>query len=151
MRTTFSPKKESFEEKWYIVDAKDQILGRLATRIASVLRGKHLPVFAPHLSPRTHIIVINAEKIKMTGNKWTDKIYYWHTGYPSGLKSASATKMLKTKPEEIIRRAVWGMIPKNRLGHATMKRLRIYVGQEHPHKAQKPHSLKLETRKAREE
>lgn len=151
MRTTFSPKKESFEETWYIVDAKDQILGRLASRIAIVLRGKHLPIFAPHVSPRTHIIVINADKIKLTGKKWTDKIYYWHSGYPGGLKSASAGKMMKDKPTELIRRAVWGMIPKNRLGHATMKRLRIFTGSDHPHEAQQPQSLKIETRKAREE
>ena len=151
MRTTFSPKKESFKETWYIVDAKGQILGRLASKIAQVLRGKHLPIFSPHLSPRTHIVVVNADKVKLTGKKMTKKIYYWHTGYPSGLRSASAEKLMQKKPEELIRRAVWGMIPKNRLGHATMKRLRIYAGPDHPHTAQKPQSLKIETRKSREE
>jgi len=148
---TFSPKKDDFEEKWYVVNAENQILGRLATRLATVLRGKHLPTFAPHVSPKTHIIVINAEKIKLTGNKERDKNYYWHTGYPGGIRSTTAGKLLKKKPEEVIRRAVWGMIPKNRLGHATMKRLRIYSGSEHPHKAQNPQPLEIKTREKREE
>lgn len=148
---TFSPKKEDFEEKWYVVDAKDQILGRLASRIARILRGKHLPMFAPHISPRTHVIVINAEKVKLTGKKLGQKTYYWHTGYPGGLRSRTAQQLMETKPGEVIRRAVWGMIPKNRLGHATMKRLRIYTGSEHPHKAQNPSPLKLQTSQAKED
>ena len=148
---TYSPKREDLEEKWYIVDARGKILGRLASRIASVLRGKHLPRFSPHISPRTHIIVINAEKIKLTGRKMTNKTYYWHTGYPGGIRSTTPEKLLKNQPEKVIQKAVWGMIPKNRLGRATMKRLRIYAGPEHPHAAQKPQPLKFETRKAREE
>ena len=148
---TYSPKKEDLEEMWYIVDARGKILGRLASRIASVLRGKHLPRFSPHISPRTHIIVINAEKIKLTGRKMTNKKYYWHTGYPGGIRSTTPEKLLKNQPGKVIQKAVWGMIPKNRLGRATMKRLRIYAGPEHPHAAQKPQPLKFETRKAREE
>jgi len=148
---TYSPKKGDFEEKWYLVDAKDQILGRLATRIASILRGKTLPTFAPHVSPRTHVIVVNAKKIKLTGRKMTRKVYYRHTGYPGGIRSTTPEKLLEKNPAEIIRHAVWGMIPKNRLGNATMTRLRIYAGPDHPHKAQMPEPLKLETRKGREE
>ncbi len=148
---TFSPKKEDFEEKWYVVDAKDQILGRLATGIARILRGKHLPIFAPHVSPNTHVIVINADKVKLTGKKLLTKMYHWHTGHPGGLRTRTARQLLETKPGEVIRRAVWGMIPKNRLGHATMKRLRIYAGTEHPHKAQNPNALNFQTPKAMEE
>lgn len=143
---TYSPKQDDFKETWYVVDAKYKILGRLATRIATILRGKHLPTFAPHMSPRTHIVVLNADKIRLTGTKMKKKVYNWHTGYPGGLRSFTAEKLLERKPEELIRRAVWGMIPKNRLGHATMKRLRIYTGTEHPHEAQMPKELKIETR-----
>ena len=140
---TFVPKPEDFTETWYLVDAENQTLGRLATRIAGILRGKHLPTFSPHISPRTHVIVINAEKVRLTGKKWTDKEYHWHTSWPSGLRSTTPQKLLEKKPEEIIRRAVWGMIPKNRLGNATMTRLRIYAGSNHPHTAQNPQILKL--------
>jgi large subunit ribosomal protein L13 len=148
---TFSPKKDDFKETWYVVDAKDQILGRMASGIARILRGKHLPMFAPHLSPRTHVIVINAGKVKFTGKKLLEKTYYWHTNHPGGLRTRTAQQLMDTKPEEVIRRAVWGMIPKNRLGHATMKRLRIYAGPEHPHQVQNPSPLKFQTSQPRED
>ena len=148
---TYSPKKNDFEEKWYLVDAKDQILGRIATHIATLLRGKHLPEFAPHMSPRTHVIVVNADQVRLTGRKLTRKKYYHHTGYPGGIRSTTPEKLLEKKPEELIRHAVRGMIPKNRLGRVLMKNLRIYPGPDHRHKAQKPETIKIETRKAREE
>ncbi len=147
---TYSPKKDDFEETWYLVDAEGQVLGRLATRIASILRGKHLPTFAPHMSPRTHVVVINAEKVKLTGRKLARKIYYRHTGWVGGLRAATAQNIMDKKPEDLIRFAVRGMIPKNRLGRATMKRLLVYAGPEHPHKAQNPRILKLQTRKVKE-
>ncbi|HOE63267.1 MAG TPA: 50S ribosomal protein L13 [Candidatus Sumerlaeota bacterium] len=147
---TFSPKSEDFKETWYLVDAEDETLGRLAARVARVLRGKHLPTFSPHISPRTHVIIVNADKVRLTGKKWTDKIYYWHTDWPNGLRSTTPQKLIEKKPTELIRRAVWGMIPKNRLGHATMTRLKIYAGPEHPHKAQQPEVLTLHTNKAKE-
>lgn len=143
---TYSPKKGDYEEKWYMVDAKDQVVGRLASRVAAVLRGKHMPGFAPHMSPNTHVIVINADQARFTGRKMSEKKYYHHTGYPGGIKSTTPKELLEKKPEEIIRHAVRGMIPKNSLGRATMKRLRIYTGSEHPHKAQMPETLEIETR-----
>ena len=147
---TYSPKAEDLPEKWYLVDAGGEVLGRLSSRIASVLRGKNLPTFAPHVNMNTHVVVINADKVKLTGKKWRDKIYFWHTRYPGGLRSASAREVHQKKPTELVRRAVWGMIPHNRLGRASMKRLRIYVGEEHPHEAQKPEPIKLSARKSKE-
>jgi large subunit ribosomal protein L13 len=147
---TFSPKTEELPEKWYLVDAKDKVLGRLASRIASVLRGKNMPAFAPHINMNTHVIVINADKIKLSGKKWSDKIYYRHTQYPGGIRSASARELHEKKPTELVRRAVWGMIPHNRLGRATMKRLRIYAGADHPHKAQQPEPVTLTSTKNEE-
>ncbi len=148
---TLSAKPSEIQERWYVVDAKDQVLGRLAARIAKVLRGKHLANFTPHVNMGTHVIVVNAGDIKLTGNKLSEKTYYRYTGWPGGIRSATAEEMQEKKPGEILRIAVKGMLPKNRLGRATMKRLRIFAGPEHTHQAQKPESLDLHTREAREE
>ena len=137
MKTQYA-KKEDVEHKWYVVDADDQVLGRMATRIATYLRGKHKPVFTPSVDTGDFVIVVNAEKVKLTGRKLDGKIYYWHTGYPGGIKSETARERMEKKPEEIIRDAVWGMLPKNRLGRAMFRKLKVYKGSEHPHKAQKP-------------
>jgi large subunit ribosomal protein L13 len=148
---TYAPKQGDITEKWYVVDAKDQILGRLAARIAAVLRGKRLPTFTPYADMQTHVIVINADKVRLTGKKLRTKTYYWHTLYRGGLRATTAQQLLQKKPTELLRRAVRGMIPHNRLGNATMKRLRIYAQPTHPHQAQNPELLPLITRKPREE
>lgn len=140
---TFSPKPEDITREWFVVDAEDQILGRLATQIAHRLRGKHKPEFAPHVDNGDFIVVVNCEKIKVTGKKMEDKMYYRHTGFPGGLKEANLETMLEKKPEDVIRKAVQGMLPKNRLGRAIMKKLKVYVGTEHPHAAQNPQALEL--------
>jgi large subunit ribosomal protein L13 len=142
MKTVFV-KKEDVQRKWYVVDAEGATLGRLASRIASYLRGKHKPIFTPNVDTGDFIIVINAEKIKLTGKKLTDKVYYWHTGYRGGLKAATPKELLEKAPERLIKDAVWGMLPKNRLGRQLFKKLRVYRGAEHPHSAQKPEKLEL--------
>jgi large subunit ribosomal protein L13 len=136
-------KKGEVERKWYVVDASEKVLGRLATRIASYLRGKHKPRFTPNVDTGDFIVVVNAEKIRLTGRKLDQKVYYHHTGYPGGIKAETARKRLQRKPEEIIRSAVWGMLPKNRLGRAMLKKLKVYRGPEHPHQAQKPEVIDL--------
>jgi len=138
---TFSPKPADIDRQWYVVDAQDQVLGRLATQIAHRLRGKHKPEFAPHMDNGDFIVVVNCEKIRVTGNKLQDKFYYRHSGWVGGLKEVSLEKMLAEKPEEVLRKAVRGMLPKNRLGRAMLKKLKIYVGAEHPHTAQAPKPL----------
>ena len=148
---TYTPKQGDLTEKWYVVDAQDQILGRLAARIAAVLRGKCMPTFTPYANMQTHVIVVNAGKVRLTGKKLKNKTYYHHTLYPGGIRSTTAEQLLQKKPTELVRRAVRGMIPHNRLGSATMKRLRIYAQPTHPHQAQNPEPLQLITRKAREE
>ena len=142
---TFSPKPEDINREWFVVDAEDQILGRLATQIAHRLRGKHKPEFAPHVDNGDFIVVVNCEKIKVTGKKMTDKKYYRYTGYMGGLRETSLALMLEKKPEEVIRKAVQGMLPKNRLGAAMLKKLKIYVGSEHPHAAQNPTPLEFQS------
>lgn len=139
--TTVMPKEEDVERKWFLVDASDRVLGRLATQVATVLRGKHKPQFSPHLDVGDHVVVINAEKVHLTGRKLTDKIYRWHSGYIGGLREVSAERMLKTHPERVIEWAVQGMLPKGRLGRAMAKKLKVYKGAEHPHAAQKPEPL----------
>ncbi|MEC4676669.1 MAG: 50S ribosomal protein L13, partial [Nitrospirota bacterium] len=129
------------DRTWYVFDAKDAVLGRLATKVATYLRGKNKPVFTPNVDTGDFVIVINADKIKLTGKKTTDKIYYHHTGYIGGIKARTAKELLEKKPEEIIQKAVWGMLPKNRLGRAIIKKLKIYRGAEHPHEAQSPKIL----------
>lgn len=140
MKTEFA-KKDDTERKWYVVDARDKVLGRLATRIAMQLRGKNKPIFTPNSDTGDFVVVINADKVKLTGNKLEDKVYEWHTGYPGGIKTETAGDRMKTKPEEIIKEAVWGMLPKNRLSRQMIKKLKVYKGDEHPHKAQKPELL----------
>jgi large subunit ribosomal protein L13 len=135
---TFMPKKSEIVQKWWLVDAEGRTLGRLATEIAVLLRGKNKSLFAAHLDCGDFVVVVNAEKIRVTGNKPEQKKYYSHSGYPGGLKTETLKGLLEKKPEEVIRRAVWGMIPKNKLGRAVYKKLKVYRGTEHPHQAQNP-------------
>jgi large subunit ribosomal protein L13 len=138
---TYSARDTDFQGKWYVVDASDLILGRLATVVAARLRGKHNPLFTPHTDTGDFVIVVNAEKIRLTGKKWTQKLYHHHTGYIGGLKTASAKELLEKRPEELIRRAVKGMLPKNRLGSQLYTKLKVYAGGDHPHQAQTPEPL----------
>ncbi|MHB9112168.1 MAG: 50S ribosomal protein L13 [Thermoleophilia bacterium] len=140
---TYVAKPSNIERNWLIVDAKDQRLGRLATRIADNLRGKTKPVYTPHIDTGDFVVVINASRIAVTGRKMENKIYYRHTGYPGGLKQRTLAEMMMKKPEEVIRLAVKGMLPKNRLGRAQLKKLKIYAGPEHPHAAQNPEEMQL--------
>ncbi|MEW6675003.1 MAG: 50S ribosomal protein L13 [Nitrospirota bacterium] len=140
MKTQFA-KKGAVERKWYLIDAKDAVLGRLASKVAVYLRGKNKPVFTPNIDTGDFVIVVNADKIRLTGRKLTDKVYYHHSGYISGLKTQTAKELLEKKPEKMVKDAVWGMLPKNRLGRAMFKKLKVYRGSEHPHKAQKPEIL----------
>lgn len=143
MKTTFSAKKEDIIKDWYVTDADGQILGRLASEIARRLRGKHKPIYTPHVDTGDFVIVVNAEKIALTGKKLTDKMYYHHSLYPGGLKETSAEKMLKERPEEVLRIAVKGMLPKNSLGRGMLKKLKVYRGGVHPHDAQCPKILEM--------
>lgn len=147
--STVMPKEETIERKWFLVDAEDKVLGRLATQVATVLRGKHKPIFAPHLDVGDHVVVINAEKVHLTGRKLTDKTYRWHTGYIGGLREVSAERMLRTHPERVIEWAVQGMLPKGRLGRAMFKKLKVYKGTDHPHAAQRPEPFPTRARAAR--
>jgi large subunit ribosomal protein L13 len=135
--------EREIERKWYVVNADGQVLGRLATRVATILRGKHKPVFSPHLDLGDHVVVVNAEKVRLTGKKVRDKVYRWHSGYLGGLREVTAETMLRTHPERVIEWAVQGMLPKNRLGRAVAKKLKVYRGPDHPHQAQRPESLPL--------
>ncbi len=140
---TFSAKPEAVTRDWFVVDAADKTLGRLASEIAHRLRGKHKPEYTPHVDTGDYIVVVNAEKIRVTGNKTTDKIYHHHTGYPGGLKSMSFEKLIDRAPERVIQRAVRGMLPHNPLGRAMFKKLKVYAGAEHPHAAQQPTELNI--------
>ena len=131
-------KKGAIEQKWLLVDAKGKTLGRLASRIAILLRGKHKPIFTPHVDTGDFVVVVNAEKVNLTGKKWEEKLYIYHTGYPGGLKSTSAEKVRNKKPERLITMAVQGMLPKNKLGKKMIKKLKVYAGEAHPHQAQQP-------------
>src|SRR6266849_5819179 len=142
MRTYF-PKQGEIEARWFIIDAEGKVLGRLSTTIARILSGKNKPTYTPFLDTGDHVIVINAEKIVLTGKKESDKIYRRHSQYPGGLKERSARSIRAEKPESMIEEAVWGMLPKNRLGRKMLKKLRVYRGTDHPHAAQKPESLKV--------
>ena len=135
---TYSAKPLEVERKWYIIDAEDQILGRLATRAANILRGKNKPEYTPNVDTGDFVIVINAEKVRVSGNKETDKIYYHHTGYPGGLKSASVKELREKDATKLIEKAVKGMLPHNTLGAEQFGKLKVYAGSEHPHAAQKP-------------
>lgn len=138
MRTTYMAKPLEVERKWYIVDAEGQTLGRLASEVASILRGKFKPEFTPHVDTGDFVIVINADKIKLTGKKLTDKMYYTHSLYPGGLKATPAGEMLNKRPDRLFEIAVKGMLPKNSLGRQMFTKLKVYAGTEHPHAAQKP-------------
>lgn len=141
---TFMQKKETVERKWYVIDAEGQNLGRLATKAAHILRGKHKVTFTPHIDCGDYVIVINASKINLTGNKLENKMYYNHSGYPGGLRERTAKEMVKDYPEEMIERAVKGMLPKGRLGRQMYKKLFVYAGPEHEQTAQKPIELKVD-------
>lgn len=140
---TFVAKEQEVHKKWYLVDAEDKILGRLATQIATRLRGKHKPIFTPHADTGDFVVVVNAEKVALSGKKWDKKIYYRHSGYIGGLKEISARKLLEKKPEDVLRFAVRGMLPKNSLGRRQLKKLKIYVGPENPHEAQQLEALEI--------
>ena len=137
------------DRSWYLVDATDLPVGRLASEVAKILRGKHKPYFAPHLDVGDHVIVVNASKVEMTANKPEKKIYYSHSGYPGGLKEENFNSLRNRKPKEIIEKAVWGMLPKNRLGRSTLKKLHVYSDDKHIHSAQKPEALKLDIEKVK--
>ena len=141
MRSTYMQKQQSVERKWYVVDATDKVLGRVAVEIATVLRGKHKPTFTPHVDGGDYVIVINAEKVALTGKKFEDKMYYRHSGYAGGLKTRTANEMLEKQPQKIVEKAIRGMLPKGKLGDDMYRRLYVYVGPNHPHAAQKPESL----------
>ena len=143
---TISAKKNEVERAWYIVDAENKVLGRLATQVATILRGKHKPLFTPHVDTGDFVVVINAEKIHLTGNKLDKKMYHRHSGYPGGITSVSAGELLEKNPETIIKHAVKGMLPKNKLGREQFKKLKVYPGKEHPHTSQMPQELKMVTK-----
>ena len=138
MRTTFMPKAGQIERKWYVLDAAGKPLGRVATEVARILRGKHKPIFTPHVDTGDHVIVINAGKVVLTGNKAAQKFAYRHSGYPGGLKKVSYGTLIANKPERAVMLAVKGMLPHTRLGRAMLKKVRVYAGSEHPHQAQQP-------------
>jgi large subunit ribosomal protein L13 len=140
---TYNAREQDIRRLWYLIDADSLVLGKLATEVARRLRGKHKPIYTPHVDTGDFIIVVNAEKITLTGKKLTDKIYYHHSGYPGGLKEISAGKMLREKPEELLRKAVKGMLPKNSLGRKMLRKLKIYTGSDHCHQAQCPQNLEL--------
>lgn len=143
MKTTVSAKPESVKRDWYVVDATDKTLGRLATELARRLRGKHKPEFTPHVDTGDYLVIINAEKVRVTGNKAKDKTYYRHSGFPGGLKEMSFEKLIEHAPERVIQSAVKGMLPKGPLGRAMLAKLKVYAGAEHPHAAQQPQALNI--------
>jgi large subunit ribosomal protein L13 len=143
LQKTFTPRPADVERSWYVVDAEGIPLGRLASEIAQILRGKHKPTFAPHMDMGDYVIVVNADKVAVTGNKETQKVYYRHSGFPGGLRSKTLAKMRIDHPDRLVTNAVRGMIPKNRLGRQTLTKLKVYAGPNHPHRAQEPKSLTL--------
>lgn len=144
MRTTYMAKPGEVDRKWYVVDASGKTLGRLATRLATILRGKHKPTYTPHIDTGDFVIVVNADKVRLTGNKLDQKMYYRHSGYPGGLKERTARQMLERKPEQVIKLAVKGMLPSGPLGRRQLAKLRVYAGATHPHQAQQPEPLEIE-------
>ncbi|AJE02515.1 50S ribosomal protein L13 [Geobacter pickeringii] len=143
MKTTKVAKKEEVTREWFLVDADSKVLGRVATEIANILRGKKKPTYTPSVDTGDFVIVVNAEKIALTGNKMADKVYYSHSGFPGGLKEITAGKLLEKKPEDVIRKAVKGMLPKNKLARHMLKKLKVYAGGAHPHEAQQPKVLDI--------
>jgi large subunit ribosomal protein L13 len=140
---TYSPKPGDVDRKWHVIDASDVVLGRLAVQTATLLRGKHKPTFAPHVDNGDFVIIVNADKVALSGNKRQDKLAYRHSGYPGGLKQVSYGDLLEKDPRKAVEKAVWGMLPKNRLGRALMKKLKVYAGPEHPHAAQQPQAFEI--------
>ncbi len=143
-KNTYSARPKDIDRKWYLVDAQGQVLGRLATQVATVLKGKHKAIYTPSMDTGDHVIIINASKVTVTGDKANQKVYYHHSGFPGGLKETPYAVMLDRHPEQVIIHAVRGMLPKNRLGRAMLGKLYVYAGGEHPHTAQKPEPMKLE-------
>ena len=140
---TYSPKPSDIERKWYVIDATDIVLGRLASQVAVLLRGKHKPTYAPHMDMGDYVIVVNAEKIALTGSKREDKMAYHHSGFPGGLRAVNYAELLETHPERAIEKAVQGMLPKNRLARQQIQKLKVYAGPEHPHASQNPEPFEL--------
>jgi len=140
---TYVPKEGEITREWVVMDAADQVLGRLATEVARILRGKHKPDYTPHLDTGDFVVIVNAERVHLTGAKLDDKVYYRHSGRPGSLKSETARERLDKYPERVIQAAVWGMLPKNRLGRKLLRKLKVYAGPEHPHDAQQPKTLTL--------
>ncbi len=147
---TYTPKAAEIERQWHVVDAEGLVLGRMATEVARILRGKHKPTFTPHMDTGDHVIIINADKVVLTNDKAKDKMMYRHSGYPGGIKSTTYADLLDNKPAEAVRGSVRGMLPKNRLGRQMLTKLKVYAGPTHPHDAQKPQPLSLEHARARE-
>lgn len=143
MKMTISAKKEDVKRDWYVVDAEGKVLGRLASQVAAVLRGKHKAIFTPHVDTGDFVVVVNAGKVRITGTKVEDKVFYHHSGYPDGLKQESLRLYCEDKPDELIKKSVWGMLPKNKLGKAMLKKLKVYTGGVHPHESQMPKTLDI--------
>lgn len=146
MSKTFMANAQNIERKWYLVDATDMVLGRLSTEVARILRGKHKPTYTPHVDCGDYVIIVNAEKVALTGKKLDEKIYYRHTGYPGGLRQRTARVMLELRPEQVLEKSIRGMLPKNKLGEDMYRKLFVYAGADHPHQAQKPKVLNLKGR-----
>lgn len=140
---TFSPKPGDITRQWHVIDAEDLVLGHLAVQVANLLRGKHKPIYAPHMDTGDFVIVVNAEKVALTGSKRTTKLSYRHSGYPGGLKAVKYTDLLATHPERAVEKAIRGMLPKNSLGRQMLRKLKVYAGPEHPHSAQKPQTYTI--------
>ena len=140
---SFMAKNEDMQKKWYLIDAKGKTVGRIATQIATILRGKNKPTFTPHADNGDFVVVVNVDNVKFTGKKFNNKTYYWHTGYPGGIKSITADKLHEKNPGEILKKAVWGMLPKNKWQKKLINRLKLYSSQSHPHSAQKPEVLEV--------
>ena len=139
--STFMAKKEEIKRDWYVIDATGKPLGRLATKVAMILRGKHKPIYTPHVDTGDFVIIVNADKAILTGKKMDNKIYYSHTGYPGGIKAQNFRSFMSKSPEKVVYKAIWGMLPHNVLGRKMIKKLKIYKGEQHPHEAQQPQSL----------
>lgn len=141
---TVSARKEDIERRWYVVDAEGKVLGRLASQVATILRGKHKPIYTPHVDCGDFVIIVNADRVRLTGRKHRDKIYHFHSNYPGGIKSIHAGKMIEEKPVKMVELAVKGMLPKTRLGRQMLRKLKVYASADHPHEAQQPEPLEVE-------
>ncbi|GAQ24660.1 MULTISPECIES: 50S ribosomal protein L13 [Tepidanaerobacter] len=142
--STFMAKKEEVKRDWYVIDAAGKPLGRIAAQVATILRGKHKPIYTPHVDTGDYVVIVNADKVILTGKKMENKVYYHHTNYPGGIKSESFESLINRAPEQVLYKAVWGMLPHNTLGRKMIKKLKIYSGDKHPHEAQQPKALNIE-------